>query len=239
METTNAAPKKRMLSCIQPSGIPTLGNYLGALKNWKTLADDFDGAFAVADLHAITVRQVPAELRRRWGDDYDRWAEKIAAAVDATDGEVLTWEGKPIFAAFHACSPGRTEASEDVWVTALPYLRSVPTPETEADVPSFRSEVPFGTEELRSLLEDKIPGAVLPEDPAEWFSGEKRTSSGRLLSVEAGGVTLSGTAFRMLLGLRSTAVTWSLREGTFLFETEGYGHGVGLSQYGAEASTFA
>ena len=65
MEATTAAPKKRILSCIQPSGIPTLGNYLGALKNWKTLADEFDGAFAVADLHAITVRQDPAVLRKR------------------------------------------------------------------------------------------------------------------------------------------------------------------------------
>ena len=68
METTNAAPKKRILSCIQPSGIPTLGNYLGALKNWKTLADEFDGAFAVADLHAITVRQEPAQFRKQISD---------------------------------------------------------------------------------------------------------------------------------------------------------------------------
>jgi tryptophanyl-tRNA synthetase len=67
MEQTTQQPvrKKRILSCIQPSGIPTLGNYLGALKNWKTLADDFDGAFAVADLHAITVRQEPAKLRQQ------------------------------------------------------------------------------------------------------------------------------------------------------------------------------
>ncbi len=57
--------KKRMLSCIQPTGIPTLGNYLGALKNWVDLQDEFDGAFAVADLHAITVRQEPAKLRRQ------------------------------------------------------------------------------------------------------------------------------------------------------------------------------
>lgn len=57
--------KKRILSCIQPSGIPTLGNYLGALKNWKTLGDEFDSAFAVADLHAITVRQEPAKLRQQ------------------------------------------------------------------------------------------------------------------------------------------------------------------------------
>ena len=60
-----AEKKKKILSCIQPSGIPTLGNYLGALKNWKMLAEEFDGAFAVADLHAITVRQEPAALRRQ------------------------------------------------------------------------------------------------------------------------------------------------------------------------------
>ncbi len=67
MEQTTQQParKKRILSCIQPSGIPTLGNYLGALKNWKTLADNFDGAFAVADLHAITVRQDPAKFRQQ------------------------------------------------------------------------------------------------------------------------------------------------------------------------------
>ena len=70
MEQTTQQPvrKKRILSCIQPSGIPTLGNYLGALKNWKTLADDFDGAFAVADLHAITVRQDPAKFRKQIND---------------------------------------------------------------------------------------------------------------------------------------------------------------------------
>ena len=57
------APKKRVLSCIQPSGMPTLGNYLGALKNWTAMQDEFDCTFAVADLHAITVRQEPAALR--------------------------------------------------------------------------------------------------------------------------------------------------------------------------------
>lgn len=65
METETIEKKKKILSCIQPSGIPTLGNYLGALKNWKKLADEFDGAFAVADLHAITVRQEPAKLREQ------------------------------------------------------------------------------------------------------------------------------------------------------------------------------
>lgn len=65
--TSTEAPirKKKILSCIQSSGMPTLGNYLGALKNWKLLSEDFDCAFAVADLHAITVRQEPAKLRKQ------------------------------------------------------------------------------------------------------------------------------------------------------------------------------
>ncbi len=177
----------------------------------------------------------PEELRRRWGEDYDRWSGKIAAAVDATDGEILTWEGAPIFAAFHAASQGRTEDCENVWVAALPYLRSVPTMETEAEVPGFRSTVRFGEEELRSLLLEKVPGAELAGDPEGWLSAARYSDAGRVLSVEAGGVTLSGTALRSLLGLRSASVRWSFADGVFTFETAGYGHGVGLSQYGAEA----
>lgn len=65
MENVTEQKKKKILSCIQPSGIPTLGNYLGALKNWPPLGNEFDGAFAVADLHAITVRQDPAKLRKQ------------------------------------------------------------------------------------------------------------------------------------------------------------------------------
>ena len=64
-ETTAAPRRKRALSCIQPTGIPTLGNYLGALRNWVAMQDEFDCAYAVADLHAITVRQEPAKLRRQ------------------------------------------------------------------------------------------------------------------------------------------------------------------------------
>lgn len=68
MENTSSnlnSPKKRVLSCIQPTGIPTLGNYLGAMRNWVAMQDEMECAFAVADLHAITVRQNPADLRRQ------------------------------------------------------------------------------------------------------------------------------------------------------------------------------
>ncbi len=71
--------KKKVLSCIQPSGMLTLGNYLGALKNWKNMQEDYDCTFAVADLHAITVRQEPAKLRQQI---YSTFAIMLALGLD-------------------------------------------------------------------------------------------------------------------------------------------------------------
>ena len=65
MENQTPERRQRVLSAIQPTAIPTLGNYLGALRNWKAMSDDYDCVYAVADLHAITVRQDPATLRRQ------------------------------------------------------------------------------------------------------------------------------------------------------------------------------
>ena len=76
---TETEQKKKVLSCIQPSGMLTLGNYLGALKNWNAMQDEFDCTFAVADLHAITVRQEPAKLRSQI---YSTFALLLALGID-------------------------------------------------------------------------------------------------------------------------------------------------------------
>ena len=78
--------KKRVLSCIQPSGMLTLGNYLGALKNWVNMQDEFDCTFAVADLHAITVRQDPAKLRQQI---YSTYAIMLALGIDPEKNTVF------------------------------------------------------------------------------------------------------------------------------------------------------
>lgn len=78
--------KKRVLSCIQPSGLLTLGNYLGALKNWAAMQDEFDCTFAVADLHAITVRQEPAKLRSQI---YSTYAILLALGIDPEKNTVF------------------------------------------------------------------------------------------------------------------------------------------------------
>ena len=79
-------------------------------------------------------------LRERWGGDYGQNAQKIAAAVEATAGQILLYEGEPVFAAFHSSSAGATEDCGEVW-NPRPYLISVPSPETAADVPGYVSTV--------------------------------------------------------------------------------------------------
>ncbi len=174
-----------------------------------------------------------ARLRERWGADYDRWAAVIRRAVAETDGVILVYDGEPVFAAFHACSDGSTEASENVWVQALPYLRSVPSPETPDSVPDYYSEVILSWPELRRIALAAYPRADLSGPGEDWLTGAEYTESGRLLRVSLGGVTLTGTQLRALLGLRSAAVTWTCGETEVCFSVRGYGHGVGMSQYGA------
>ncbi len=174
-----------------------------------------------------------AELRSRWGEEYESWSAAIREAVRETDGLVLLYAGKPIFAAFHACSPGRTEASENVWVEALPYLRSVSSPETADTVPNFSSAVILSWDELRRTAEAEYPGLALTGPGETWLNEAVYSESGRLLTVKLGDRTLTGTQLRFLLGLRSTAVTWTCGDEEIRFEAKGYGHGVGMSQYGA------
>lgn len=85
-QTTENNSKKRVLSCIQPSGLLTLGNYLGALKNWVAMQEEFDCTFAVADLHAITVRQEPAKLRQQI---YSTYAVLLALGIDPDKNTVF------------------------------------------------------------------------------------------------------------------------------------------------------
>lgn len=187
-----------------------------------------------ADPGCCKAYSAPDELRAKWGESYEKWYGKISAAVAETDGEILTYDGEPIFAAFHAASEGATECSENVWLSALPYLRSVTTMETAADVPRFRETVTLTASELREKLTARCGDLALSEDPESWLTDPVWSDSGRLLRVTVGGTSLSGTSLRSILGLRSAAVTWTYDGERFLFETAGYGHGVGMSQYGAE-----
>lgn len=155
--------------------------------------------------------------------------ERAAAAVRETDGLVLTYEGALIDATFFSCSGGRTEDALAVWGTDVPYLCSVASPGEEA-AQYDRDSVTFSRETLEKAL-----GISLGADRESWVGTATFTEGGGVEAMELGGQRFTGVYLRKALGLRSTAFTVTVEEGGLRFDTRGYGHRVGLSQYGANA----
>ena len=171
-------------------------------------------------------------LRENWGGDYDANMQKILSAVRSTDGEYMSYGGEVIQAVFHSSSAGRTEDSAAIW-QAEPYLVSVESPETADDVPNYVSSVTVSPEDFRETVLAAHPEAEFGEDPAFWLGAAVHDASGRVESVDIGGAQVPGTELRTLFELRSTAFALDYTAEGFLFTVTGYGHGVGMSQYGA------
>ncbi len=169
-----------------------------------------------------------------FGRDWETALSKLRAAVADTDGIVLTYEGEAALAAFHAISGGRTESAEDVWGEVVPYLIEVESPGEESAV-KYQETVTFDSGALRETLEATWRGTVLPEDPEEWLTNIERTHAGMIKSALLGGIPVNGMELRQLLNLNSADFTLTSRGDTVEITTTGYGHGVGMSQYGARA----
>ena len=173
--------------------------------------------------------------RSSWGEQADALEEKIRTAVTDTDGEAILYGGVPILAVFHSSSAGLTRAAGQVWQNDLPYLQPVDSPEASASIPNYYSRVDFSPETIREKLLARIPAADLAGDQKTWLKNAVRDSAGSVETVEVGGVTVKGSTVRAALGLRSACFEWELQDGRFAFYVTGHGHGVGLSQYGANA----
>ncbi len=193
-----------------------------------------DGADVCADSSCCQAYISPADAAARWGVHASEYAAKLSSAVADTDGQVLTYGGSLIQAVFFSSAAGATEDAAAVWGSALPYLVSVDSPEGD-EVPNYRSSLTLSAGEVKALAEGAGLGCDLSGDPAGWFSGLTRTASGRVASLSLGGVSMTGGAARSLFSLRSTAFDVAYDGGSFTFSVTGYGHGVGLSQYGANA----
>ena len=146
----------------------------------------------------------------------------------------MTYEGKPIQALFFSSAPGSTVDAQAVWGRALPYLVSVDSPEGE-EVPNYHSQLTMTTGEFRALVARELPGADLTGPVSGWLSDFVWEPSGTVSQVKVGGVSVTGGQVRKLLGLRSACFSVSVRGEEMTFHVTGYGHGVGMSQYGANA----
>lgn len=155
--------------------------------------------------------------------------DKVRRAVEQTDGLVLTYDGALIDATYFSCSGGSTEDAVAVWGQDVPYLQAVDSP-GEEDAPRYSNEVTYSGAELCKLL--GLDSTGLPEN---WFGPATYTDGGGVETMEICGVEFSGVELRKKLGLRSTVITVHVQGDSVTFQTRGFGHRVGMSQYGANA----
>ena len=162
-----------------------------------------------ADINCCQAYLDPDKAAANWGDSARTYTEKIAQAVSSTDGQAILYDGAPIDAVFFS-SEG-------------------------AEVPNYRTTVEVPAEEFKTTLLAQYPQADLSGEASEWFGETVPTSSGGVETMSVGGVTVKGTALRTLFGLRSASFTVEAEGDQVVFSVTGYGHGVGMSQYGANA----
>lgn len=177
----------------------------------------------------------PEQARVNWGVDGAAYEEKVAQAVAQTDGQTLLYEGEPILAVFHASSAGLTRPAGAVWQTDLPYLVAVESPERGEEIPNYDSRAAFTAAEFRSKIKEVYPQAELSGAMSGWLKRAVVDSAGSVETLEVGGVLMKGSTLRSVLGLRSACFEWAVEDGMLVFYVTGHGHGVGLSQYGANA----
>lgn len=174
-----------------------------------------------------------AALKARFGDSYSEANEKALRAVTATQDEVLTYNGALIDATYFSCSGGQTEEALAVWGTDVPYLRSVKS-YGEESAPRYHSVVSLTPDELREKLENASLPLTLIGAPEDWLGEISYTAGGGVDTLVIGQTAYRGTQLRTLLGLNSTQFSPAYVDGEFVFDVYGFGHRVGMSQYGAE-----
>lgn len=165
----------------------------------------------------------PADASAKWGTEWlDASAPILTSAVEAVLGTAVLYEDAPANTVFHAISGGRTESAKDIWGAEIPYLISRESA-WDRQAKDFETTASLSLEEFTQILgqEDCAIGAIA------------HTSGGSVQTIRLGGKTYTGQEIRALFGLRSTRFTIEMQTDGVLFTVYGYGHQVGMSQYGA------
>jgi len=195
---------------------------------------DLKGAYFSNDTSKYQGYFTAEQAKNYYGENFDAYYGKISDAVNEVAGYIMTYRDEPIVSAFHSMSSGKTESAENVWGSHLDYLVPV---ESEADklAPKYLEEVNCTPEAAKYQLERAFGSIKLSGDFKDWFEIIRRSDSGTVLEVRAGDKTVSGNELRAALALRSPTFDIEYTDSDIVFKTRGYGHGVGMSQYGANA----
>ena len=172
------------------------------------------------------------ELKKLFNDNFEECYSKLENIIDSVLNEIICYEDEPIIAAFHAMSGGKTESAKNVWGSDIAYLQSV---ESSADknAPQFEQTVTYSSEEVQKMLLSARDGLFLGTDTAHWFGEPQYSEAGTVMQIAVGTSIFTGQELRTLFSLRSAVFRIQYENGNFHFITHGYGHDVGMSQYGA------
>lgn len=171
------------------------------------------------------------EAEAKWkADERKKYWKKLKSAVKETCGEYMVYDDEVVEAFFFATSGGKTENSEDVWSTSLPYLRSVESPEDKEGT-NYRSSAVFTFDEFFLRISPYVGG--VPKGGAPSISAPKRTEGGSVAEITVCGKSFKGSEIRSIFGLKSANFTVTVSGDKVIFDVVGHGHGVGMSQTGA------
>ncbi len=202
----------------------------------KTLIENENHPMAdvCSDYSCCQAYRLSVQASAGWGERSDEYMARLQQAVRETQGEILVYDGKPIDAVFHSSCAGRTQDAVQVWGAEVPYLQSVESMEGD-NVPNYETAVEVSKDTFRKSVLSMYPEAVLEGDFTSWIGDIVYNSTGSVSEMDIGGVSLSGREVRNLFSLRSTHFLLDVNDERILFQVTGYGHGVGMSQYGANA----
>lgn len=172
------------------------------------------------------------KAKERWGDNYETYKSKIEAAVKAVENKLLTYNGEAILAAYHAISNGKTEKSSLYWGTDLPYLQPVDSA-YDKEAENYQTSISITKDELENALSEQFPSIKITGDPSSWITNLQLTDSGSVIDAQICNNTITGAQLRTLLNLRSACFTIEPQDDCIKLIVKGYGHGIGMSQYGA------
>lgn len=201
---------------------------------WKQAnAHKHDAADICADSACCQAWSSADVLREKFGADYETACATARQAVAQTHDEVLTYQGELIDATYFSCSGGSTESALAVWGTDVPYLQPVQSP-GEQEATRYASSCFVPAEQFRAAILQADAQSSLTGTPQTWLGEVKNTEGGGVESVKIGGVSFTGVQLRQMFGLNSTKFTMQADADGVTFDVLGFGHRVGMSQYGAD-----
>lgn len=194
--------------------------------------DNLQGATISTDPATHQAYISKEDMKLAYGKNFDTYYNKIHDCVNSVITKMLVYEDEPIVAAFHAMSTGKTEDSKNVWGSPLPYLVPADS-KLEEKLDTFYTTTTLADTQVKEILVKAFPTAKLPSNKKSWIKVTKRSKSDTVLTAKVGKLEVSGAQIRTAFELKSSSFTVEYKDKNFSFKNKGYGHGVGMSQNGA------